>query len=103
MRLSACVHHPEHRGSVQTIRRRGPGAGNRCRAAEGGRACSANPVSPHSGAEAPRETPRTDIGFVLAQPKDELAEPAHFTVLKITPRDQGSELSSATMIPQWPW
>ena len=27
-------------------------------------------------------------------------QPAHFTVLEVTPRDQGSELSSATMIPQ---
>ena len=32
--------------------------------------------------------------------QDELAQPAHFTVLEVTPRDQGSELSSATMIPQ---
>ena len=29
--------------------------------------------------------------------QDELA---YFTVLEVTPRDQGSELSSATMIPQ---
>ena len=33
--------------------------------------------------------------------QDELASPAHFTVLEITSRNQGSELSSATMIPQW--
>jgi hypothetical protein len=35
--------------------------------------------------------------------QDELAQPAHFTVLETTSRNQGSELSSATMIPQWPW
>ena len=32
--------------------------------------------------------------------QDEPASPAHFTVLEVTPRNQGSELSSATMIPQ---
>ena len=32
---------------------------------------------------------------------DELAKPAHFTVLEITSRNQRSELSSATMIPRW--
>ena len=38
--------------------------------------------------------------FFIAQDQDGLASPAHFTVLKITSRNQGSELSSATMIPQ---
>ena len=33
----------------------------------------------------------------------ELVSPAHFTVLKMTSRNQGSELSNATMIPQWLW
>ena len=38
--------------------------------------------------------------FFFGSDQDELAYPAHFTVLEVTPRDQGSELSSATMIPQ---
>ena len=32
--------------------------------------------------------------------QDELAKPARVTVLEETPRNQGSELSSAAMIPQ---
>ena len=39
--------------------------------------------------------------FVLGSDQDELASPAHFTILEITSRNQDSELSSATMIPQW--
>ena len=38
--------------------------------------------------------------FFFVSDQDEPAQPAHFTVLEVTPRDQGSELSSATMILQ---
>ena len=41
--------------------------------------------------------------FFFGADQDELAWPALFTVLEITSRNQGSELSSATMIPQWVW
>jgi len=34
------------------------------------------------------------------RPQDELASPAHFTVLETTSRNQSSEPPSATMIPQ---
>ena len=39
--------------------------------------------------------------FLLVSAYDELACSAHFAVLEITSRNQGSELSSATMILQW--
>ena len=38
--------------------------------------------------------------FFFGSDQNELALPAHFTVLEVVPRNQGSELSSATMIPQ---
>ena len=41
--------------------------------------------------------------FFFGPDQDELAWPALFTVLEKTSRNQGSELSSATMIPQWLW
>jgi hypothetical protein len=44
-----------------------------------------------------------EIIFFGGPHKDELAQPAYFTVLEITSRNQGSELSSATMTPQWLW
>ena len=40
------------------------------------------------------------IIFFFGADQGELAQPAHFTALRVTPRNQGSELSSATMIPQ---
>ena len=39
--------------------------------------------------------------FFCGSHQDELAQPAHFTVLEITSRLQGSELSGATMNPRW--
>ena len=38
--------------------------------------------------------------FFLVHTKGELAHPVHHTVLETTSPDQGSELSSATMIPK---
>ena len=35
--------------------------------------------------------------FFFGSDQDELPQPAHFTVLEITSRNQGSQLSSATM------
>ena len=54
------------------------------------------------GSPAPQEI-RTDCFWGGGSDQDELLWPAHFTVLEITPRDQGSELSSAMMIPRWLW
>ena len=41
--------------------------------------------------------------FFFGTDQDELAWPALYTVLEMTSRNQGSELSSATMIPHWLW
>ena len=38
--------------------------------------------------------------FLFGSDQDELVSPARVTVLEVTQRDRGSELSSATMIPQ---
>ena len=49
------------------------------------------------------DTGRNQISCFFGSDQDELASPAHFTVLQTTSRNQGSELPSATMIPQWLW
>jgi hypothetical protein len=41
--------------------------------------------------------------FSFSADEDQLAWPALYTVLEMSSWNQGSELSSATMIPQWVW
>ena len=47
--------------------------------------------------------PSYHMFFFLGADQDELNQPAHFTLLEMTSRNQGSELSSAMMIPHCLW